>query len=451
MYPDYDVKCIHSFRDMIHIMATEHGSDVAFSCTDRDWTYGELVDQILRLCTSLARLQQSKVQLQTRDAVKFVALYLATVLVGKVAIFEENSPLEDTVVVTDADYPRFITDCSCSISTLPEPNPGALCTILHSSGTESAPKGIMLSQENLCSNVVAGLQKCAMDKEDRLIHLLPYSHAFGLVCDLLAPLLVGAKMYILPDQARFLAALPRIKPTSLNVPPVIAEAILRLIQATGNPVTVTGGRLRKMLCGGAPLRASVSQELRRYGIYAYGCYGLSEASPCVAVNRDNHYKDGSAGIPLNCNQVSIADDGEILITGSNIMLGYYNDPDGTKQVIRNGTLHTGDLGYIDGDGFLFITGRKGNLIVFSDGTKCSPEILEEQITANTAAEEALVYQGKHEMRSSLCAKIYLPGNADKAGVRNYVERLFAPYALDEIELTNTPLPRNKNGKIRRLR
>lgn len=211
----------------------------------------------------------------------------------------------------------------------------------------------------------------------------------------------------------------------------------------------TGGCLRKILCGGAGLKATVAKELREYGVFAYGCYGLSECSPCVTANRDDYYKDGSAGMPLNCNSITIAEDGEILISGTNVMLGYYNDPEATAKVIIDGVLHTGDLGYIDEDGFLFITGRKSNLIVFSDGTKCSPETLEEQIVINTAAEEAIVYQSDVENRATLCAKIYLQDPSKKESVINFIENTLTRHKFDAIEFTIEPLARNANGKIRR--
>ena len=191
------------------------------------------------------------------------------------------------------------------------------------------------------------------------------------------------------------------------------------------------------------------KELRKYGIFAYGCYGLSECSPCGAVNRDNFYKDGSAGVPLNCNQIAIANDGEILISGTNVMLGYYEDIDATERIIINGVLHTGDLGYIDEDGFLFITGRKSNLIVFNDGTKCSPEILEAQIVSNTLAEEVIIYQSPQEKRASLNAKIYLPDISRQDEVKKYIVENLEKYKFDHIVFSEDPLPKNSTGKIRR--
>lgn len=451
MYPDYNVKNIKSFKELLTIMASDHESEIAFSCAGQNWPYKDVVIRILELCTSISMLKTNKVRIDLNEAVSFSTAYLATVIVGKIAVLGETAfPLdEDTEIISDDNYALYVAKQAYMISDLPDTDINAPCTILHSSGTSSTPKGIMLSQNNLCSDVVGGLQKYLMQKGDRFINLIPYYHAFGLVCDLLGPFLVGATIHVLENKKMFLTEMARIKPTIINVPPVMAEILLKLIKSTGGSDTITGGCLRKILCGGAGLKADVARELRNYGIYAYGCYGLSECSPCVAVNRDNYYKDGSAGIPLNCNNIVIADDGEILITGSNVMLGYYNDPESTARVIRNGVLYTGDIGLIDEDGFLFITGRKSNLIVFSDGTKCIPEVIEEQIVINTSAEEALVYQTHNNNPNTLNVRIYLPDIATKEEVLEYIVNNLTCRKFDMIEFTTEPLPKNATGKIRR--
>ena len=451
MYPDYEVKNIDSFRDLLEIMRLEHSSEIAFSCSAGDVSYAELVDRILKFANGISKVGYDKIRLDFNKAVNFASAYIATVLVGKIAVLGESSlPIsEDTIKVDDDSYSSYVSNEPLLFSALPNSDINSVCTILHSSGTSSAPKGIMLSQKNICSDVVSGLQKYSMRKGDRFINLIPYYHAFGIVCDLLGPFLVGATIYILDNKKLFLAEMPRVKPTILNVPPVIAETLLKLIKSTGNADMLTGGCLKKILCGGAGLKAAVAKELREYGIFAYGCYGLSECSPCVAVNRDDYYIDGSARVLLNCNAIKIAEDGEIVVSGTNVMLGYYHDPEATDKVIVDGVLHTGDLGYIDEDGFLFITGRKSNLIVFSDGTKCSPETLEEQIVVNTAAEEALVYQSDIENRATLCAKIYLQDLSKKESVINFIENTLTRHKFDMIDFTTEPLPKNATGKIRR--
>lgn len=451
MYKDYDVKNIDSLKDLIEIMRFEHGTEVAFSCSDGDVSYTDVVDRIMKFANGISKVGYDKIRLDIGNVVNFVSAYIAIILIKKIAFLGESSlPLsEDTIIIDDTNYLLYIANEPMPLTNTPDPDINAVCTILHSSGTSSEPKGIMLSQKNICSDVVSGLQKYSMKKGDRFINLIPYYHAFGIVCDLLGPLLVGATIYILDDKKLFFSEMPRIKPTMLNVPPIIAERLLKLIKSTQNADMLTGGCLKKILCGGAGLKATIAKELREYNLFAYGCYGLSECSPCVAVNRDDYFKDGSAGVPLNCNTIKIAEDGEILISGTNVMLGYYNDSEATSKVIVDGFLHTGDLGYIDEDGFLFITGRKSNLIVFSDGTKCSPETLEEQIIVNTEAEEAFVYKSHTEERATLCVKIYLPDLSKRESVIDFIENTFKKHRFDMIIFTEEPLQKNATGKIRR--
>ncbi len=451
MYPDYEVQNISCYKDLLKIMLYEHGSAIAFSAPEKDWSYRAFSETILSLAAGISMAGVSRLRINISDDVYFAAAYMAVILAGKVAVLSEGHlpPDAQTGVLDDFNLHTFLRTPPCSIHALPDTDPNGVCTILHSSGTSSAPKGIMLSQKNICTDVVCGLQKYFMAKNDRFIHLIPYYHAFGIVCDLLGPLLVGASIYILQDKKQFLSQMSRIKPTILNVPPVIADTLLQLIRQTGSAERLTGGCLKKMLCGGAGLSIQTAQGLRAYGISAYGCYGLSECSPCVAVNRDEWYKDGSAGIPLSCSKVQIAADGEILISGSNVMLGYYNDPEGTDRVLQNGILHTGDLGYLDEDGFLFITGRKSNLIVFPDGTKCSPELLEAQIVSNTPAEEAVISPSRQASRSSLDAVICLKDPTKQAGVEQYIREHLSTFQFDHITFTAEPLPKNPTGKIRR--
>ena len=131
------------------------------------------------------------------------------------------------------------------------------------------------------------------------------------------------------------------------------------------------------------------------------------------------------------------------------MLGYYGDPVRTARVIQAGEYHTGDLGYLDSDGFLFVTGRKGNLIVFEDGTKCLPEVLEERILVHPAVQEAVVFADEINGRRSLCARVYLPQAQLQEEIRQHILRLPIHHPFARIEFTSEPLPKTSTGKLRR--
>ena len=416
----------------------------------------------------------------------------------------------------------------------------APCCVLASSGTSGAAKRVVLSQRNLVCDMRAGLARYSFARDARYVSVVPATHAFGLTCDLLAPLATGGVICEADAPQALLARLPGLAPTALNVPPQFAQMLLDLMRArvraglTASEAhgAVTGGALRKMLVGGAGMPARLADGLRAFGVAAFGCYGLSECAPCVSVNRDvlpaakggrgawdsgvDHAlaegdgrdigsghapgtsgetcgctgrarpvpaeppvfpanRDGSAGLPLGCNEVCVASDGEILVRGENVMLGYLGRPDLTERALRDGWLHTGDLGRLDPDGFLWVDGRKDNLIALSDGTLASPEAWERALCALPGVRQAFVYAREGHDGVELAARLWVPGESGAAGVaalrsvpadyraertggeERMREVLAAARALSaddahllaHVEASAEPLPTTTLGKLRR--
>jgi long-chain acyl-CoA synthetase len=160
-----------------------------------------------------------------------------------------------------------------------------------------------------------------------------------------------------------------------------------------------GGALRILISGGAAVDPRIAQGFRELGITFLQGYGLTESSPIIAVNRNNAFKDASVGLPLPSVDVRIAEDGEILARGPNVMLGYYNNPEATHSALEDGWLHTGDLGHFDEDGFLYVRGRKKAVIVTPGGKKVYPEEVEAEIVRSPYILECLVW-GESESDSS---------------------------------------------------
>lgn len=374
--------------------------------------------------------------------------------------------------------------------------------ILGSSGTSGgAPKRVVLSERALVADLLGGLALYAFPHGGRTVSVIPPWHGFGLVCDLLAPLATGQTIGVPGDPLAALAQLPRFAPTQLNVPPRFASALLALLEArlaalraqdglgggareaprpeegcprqaqmtpygtaapcgaaaASSPLharaarAVTGGHLRKLLCGGAGLDADVSAGLRAFGIEAYGCYGLSECAPCVSVNRDAYHKDGSAGLPLACNEVRIAPDGEILVRGANVMAGYLGQAELTARILRDGWLHTGDVGRLDADGFLWVEGRLDSLIVLADGTKVAPEPWERALLALDGVAQALVCGTPTPAGTALAARVFAP-DVVRSG-RAVLERAIRAVALDgrhaieRVEFVEAALLTTPTGKL----
>lgn len=455
-YKDYPITKIENLYELLFCGAKLHSSKTAFRRLNGDIPYDQFLSNVLSVSKTLQSYFECFFSISIRDPYLFAVAYFATIITGNVAVLLDDTHSYEniekppfTMILTDYLIEQMLSETPIDKNKLPTPVADNVCTIIYSSGTTSAAKGIMLSQSNLCNDVVAGLEKYRFSSEDKLLQLIPYYHAFGLVCDLLAPLLSGTVICIPDNKAQGLAQMRMFEPTMLNVPPAIAEAMLNIAERAGSMDVVTGGKLRKILCGGANLSKEIAVKLQKWNINAFGCYGVSECSPCISVNRDKFFRFGSAGIPLNCNTIRIADDGEILISGRNVMLGYYNDLKRTASVIIDGEYHTGDLGYLDEDGFLFVVGRKNNMIVFEDGTKCIPETLEEKILTHPSIQEALVYAERTSGGMRLCVKLFVPDTDKQKEVHAFLVAIPKYQPFYRICFEKEPLPKTATGKIRR--
>lgn len=354
---------------------------------------------------------------------------------------------------------------------LPDMDPDAVCTVLCSSGTTASPRGICLSQRNLCSCAEAGIQKLSYPTGCRYVSVLPMSHAFGLVADLLGAVYTGGTLCIPASAMHFFASLKYYKPDAVHIPPAAADKLAEMLSRKNDHAEVTGGKLKKILCAGAPLNIKTIRTLRSFGILALSAYGQTECSPCISMNRDRDHRDGSAGLVLNSLEVRIAKDREILVKGNGVMKGYLNEPELTGQTIRDGWLHTGDIGYLDQDGFLYVTGRKKNLAIFSDGTKYVPEALEECLNENEEISETLVEPSGDGWSITVfladpAGTDALDKNDEEAGnagikssdrentVSEWIRRLAVQktnHRAERIRFAREPLPRNCMGKLIRKR
>jgi long-chain acyl-CoA synthetase len=281
---------------------------------------------------------------------------------------------------------------------LSETKAGDLATILYTSGTTGEAKGVMLSHANLTSNAIASCAAFETTTEDIRLSWLPLSHVFARTCDLYTWLVRASQLAIVEDREQIIAGCQRIRPTLLNGVPYFFEKVKRHLTETGKVGAtepggqthlqkLLGGNMRACCSGGAALPDHVAEFFWREGMPLVQGYGLTESSPVISTCTPNHNKTGTVGRAVEGVEIKTADDGEILTRGPHVMLGYWNRPSETAEVIRSGWLYTGDLGAIDADGYLRITGRKKELIVTAAGKNIAPVYLE-----NLLAQEPLVYQ-----------------------------------------------------------
>lgn len=296
---------------------------------------------------------------------------------------------------------------SVAASSLPSPPFDQLAVLMYTSGTSGMPKGVMLSHGNIKSNVDAAIQHAALERRHRFLGIIPLFHVFGMTGTMLAPLQLGATIVYM---ARFnpAATLKAIREHRLSIVmgvPSMFAAIARLKDASREDFK----SIYAAISGGEPLSTTLGDTYRdRFGVTLYDAYGMTETSLAVSLNTPKSHRPGSAGKAVPGLQVKIVDDGqnelpsgesgEILLRGPMVTKGYHNLPDETAAAFTpDGYFRTGDLGRIDPDGFIHITGRKKDLIIVA-GEKVSPSEIEQTLLLHAAVADAAVVGRKDTIR-----------------------------------------------------
>ena len=286
------------------------------------------------------------------------------------------------------------------------PNPDDVATIIFTSGTTGKSKGVMLTQNNIATNVE--FVNYTADPGTVMLSVLPIHHAYCLVMDWLKGFSLGATVCINDSLMHMVKNMGVFKPDVMLMVPLMVETIYKRIAAADAAIpkkaiadNVFGGNLKIVFNGGAHLDPYYIERFAEYGVNIYEGYGMSECSPVISSNLPGDCKPGSIGRPLSNAEISF-EDGEILVRGSSVMKGYYQMPEETAETLKDGWLHTGDKGYLDEDGFLFINGRVKNLIILSNGENVSPEEIENKLALNALVGEVIV-TGEN---NGLTARIY---------------------------------------------
>lgn len=339
-----------------------------------------------------------------------------------------------------------------------------LASIVYTSGTTGKSKGVMLTHNNFCSCMYGAC--CSEQLFGTALLILPLHHTFGFTANILAEMFYGCTIYISKSLKNLSEDFKKVKPQHLLCVPLIVETLYKNIWLNAKKqgkdkllkilVTISnvllkckidlrktlfqsvisglGGNINLLVSGGAPIDKKYIEGFKAFGITVLNGYGITECGPIVAVNRSKYNVIGSVGLPLCCNEVKIAEDGEILVKGDNVMLGYYHNEEETKKVFSDGWFKTGDIGFIDKYGALHITGRIKNLIILANGENIPAESIEEQIYTIPYVKEVVCY-GKDNV---IVAEIYLDEE-----VADAKERI-----NDDIQIVNQRLPQIRNiGKV----
>ena len=314
------------------------------------------------------------------------------------------------VVLIDVSRDNFVNVSTRVFDKFIEKYDNSEAIILFSSGTTGKSKGVMLNHRNLIDNVVH-LEMGIEPGSAVLMTVLPIHHAYCFTCDILKGLQLGSTICINDSLMRIAKNLQVFKPNTMLVVPMIAQVMYNQVcEAAKKSLVIPkkviakaafGGNLRTIYCGGAYLNPEMIEKFRELNINLVQGYGMTECAPCISRNSEQCVKEESVGKLLPGCEAKVVD-GEIWVKSSSVMLGYYKNEEATKETLVDGWLRTGDLGYVDEDNFLYITGRKKNLIILSNGENVSPEELENRISEDPLVAEVLVY----EEDGQITAEIY---------------------------------------------
>ena len=361
-----------------------------------------------------------------------------------------------------------------------------LASIVFTSGTTGKGKGVMLSQANIGLDMTLGMYN--FDITRKTLHVLPPHHTFGSTVNYVGHLSQGCEVYISSGLKHVSDEIREQQPTHLILVPAFLEVMNRKIWTTARKtgkegllktmmkvsdalrkvgidlrkklfssvLSAFGGKLELVICGGAKLDEEIIRTFDSLGITILNGYGITECSPLISANRNKYRKPGSVGTPILACRVKIDNpdengEGEICVKGPNVMLGYYNNPEATAEVFdKDGFFHTGDYGKLDEEGWIYITGRKKNLIILSNGKNVYPEEIEADLQKVNGVCEVVVYAGESKVQKdkiTIVAEIFPDTDLLKdMGVTDPQS-----YFEDQVKLLNARMPSYKAVKRVKLR
>lgn len=351
-----------------------------------------------------------------------------------------------------------------------------MSVLMFTSGTTGTSKGVMLSQNNIAASVNASCDALRVPTDSVIVDVLPLHHSYDMVCAHFAAMNLGLEICLNDSLKNVMRNFAKYKPTILALVPLFLETMHKRIWSEiekkgmtskvkaamkisdsmlkvgvdlrkklfSDILSAFGGRLQIIVSGGAPLNPKIIKDFRSFGITVLEGYGITECSPLISVNTVKNSRFRSVGLPVGCCEVKIDrtdefdDVGEILARGDNVMLGYYRNEEATRDVFtEDGWFRTGDLGYVDSDGYIFITGRKKNVIILSNGKNIFPEELEEKLMLLDSVQECAVVGRDSDGGETVITAVVYP-NQDKYASSSHDEIYAA--VKEELTTLNRDLP-----------
>lgn len=462
--------------------------------------FNDKVNQLVHFLSSKGIKKSDRIAILLQNCIEFIISYFAIVKIGAIALplnimltFEElDFIIQDakaSALITSQSFKQISDELVARIDSLQfqleienfgkdcfqdgdisEPNcvciGDDIATLIYTSGTTGSPKGVMLTHDNLISNAKACLKGAKITPKDRFSCLLLLYHSFTLMTCVLVPFYAGATSVVIKSLKNFKEVFRQIIKSKVTVL-IAIPPIYRILSEAKTPFLLTAFPFSKLLnpiklcvSGGEALPLDVRQKFeRKFGIPLVEGYGLTEASPVVALSKVKDRKTGSVGRPLKRLEVKIVGDenqelprggiGEILVKGPSVMKGYYDKPEETAAIIKDGWLYTGDLGKLDEDGFLYIVDRKKDLII-SKGLNIYPKEVEDALYTYLKIKEAAVVGKRVETGDEVpVAYIVLKDgeSATEGEIHEHLKHLLAHYKIPRRIEFRKELPKTPTGKI----
>lgn len=542
-YPLYSVEKFENFQEMIEQSLRKYPNKIALEDLNptpiNRVTYRELYECVIKFGKALRKLglkERTHIALIGENRVQWGISYLAITTFNYVVVpidknLKENEILtilhqsDSKAVIFSESYREIFLEYKRTIKGLdyyidmdlesesegiysmiemindqrfdeksdkfPAINSKELAALIFTSGTMGNAKGVMLSQYNICSNIVDMRSMIELYSEDRFLSVLPMHHTYECTCGFLCPISAGCSVHYARSLKTVVEDIQKVKATILLGVPLLYEKVYKriskaieddklksiLVPTLKTAVSIAenfglnglrkkvfkeihkkfGGSIRIFIVGGAAPNPEVAKGLRSFGFNFIQGYGLTETSPILALNRLRKFKDDAAGLPLPNVQIRIENPdeegiGEVVAKGPNVMLGYYKNPKATEEVLKDGWFYTGDFGFFDSDGLLHITGRKKNVIVTKTGKNIFPEEIEDYLKRSPFVLECVVHAAKDENGDETIGAILVPNAEEfieysqKTG-KEVTKELIKEILKKEVKEINKNLPIYKQVRV----
>lgn len=400
-----------SFNSLIY--TCKDNNKIAYKTKTNNISYDTFFKDIISAQKIILQTFSSQnIILSSKPSYEWIVLYFGLQLAGKTVILaDDNLPNEKLIelckqyktsivinsfnkndlknIISHQDFllNNHIEECSALTQ-----NNLHISTVIFTSGTsENTPKGVALSESGLLASAFYGHRAANVTDNDTLLHVLPFHHAFGLAAEVIAPIMAKTTLCFGNNLGSFISDINHFKITAIYAVPQIIEGLLFRFKKIELPT------LKKITNGSAPLSKEIVESILSYDLELHISYGLSECSPCVAVSKSiDTFEEYYSGDILPCCDVSISPDNEICISGSNVMMGYYDGININKNNFLNSLFRSGDTGYLKNNK-LYVTGRVKDILVFNNGKKYNKTFFENKILKATNSRECYVFTSEDRL------------------------------------------------------